>query len=128
MQHKITTLDAQPSSPTVSSILVNVTGMLIVSALLSDIDARSDPVQVDDSQNPLQFSQVFQLVPDGGSYYVYVAPFLSFKLAPDRRVFELCRAASTTSSASTTARSRSRVGVGAAHTSSVCMYQESINT
>ncbi len=26
--------------------------------------------QVDDSPNPLQFSQVFQLIPDGGSYYV----------------------------------------------------------
>ena len=75
MQHKITTLDAQPSSPTVSSILVNVTGMLIVSTLLSDIHARSDPIQVDDSQNPLQFSQVFQLVPEGGTYYVCVLPF-----------------------------------------------------
>ena len=30
------------------------------------------PLQVDDSPNPLQFSQVFQLIPDGGSYYVYV--------------------------------------------------------
>lgn len=75
MQHKITTLDAQPSSPTVSSILVNVTGMLIVSTLLSDIHARSDPIQVDDSQNPLQFSQVFQLVPEGGTYYVCVLLF-----------------------------------------------------
>ena len=27
---------------------------------------------MDDSQNPLQFSQVFQLIPDAGSYYVYV--------------------------------------------------------
>jgi len=29
-------------------------------------------VQVDDSPNPLQFSQVFNLIPDGGSYYVCV--------------------------------------------------------
>lgn len=29
-------------------------------------------LQVDDSTNPLQFSQVFQLIPDGSSYYVYV--------------------------------------------------------
>ncbi|KAH9057532.1 nuclear transport factor 2 [Lactarius vividus] len=42
--HKVTTLDAQP-----------VTGLLVV----------------DDSPNPLQFSQVFQLIPDGGSYYVF---------------------------------------------------------
>lgn len=26
--------------------------------------------QVDDNTNPLQFSQVFHLIPDGGSYYV----------------------------------------------------------
>ncbi|CCM05030.1 uncharacterized protein FIBRA_07230 [Fibroporia radiculosa] len=55
VQHKITTLDAQPSSPTVASLIVSVTGLLLV----------------DDSTNPLQFSQVFQLIPDGGSYYVY---------------------------------------------------------
>ncbi|KZS98903.1 nuclear transport factor 2 [Sistotremastrum niveocremeum HHB9708] len=44
--HKVSTIDAQPSSPTVASLLV------------------------DDSEHPLQFSQVFQLIPDGGSYYV----------------------------------------------------------
>ncbi|KAI9056954.1 nuclear transport factor 2 [Trametes sanguinea] len=55
VQHKITTLDAQPSSPTVASLIVSVTGLLVV----------------DDSTNPLQFSQVFQLIPDAGSYYVY---------------------------------------------------------
>ncbi|EIW60844.1 nuclear transport factor 2 [Trametes versicolor FP-101664 SS1] len=55
VQHKITTLDAQPSSPGVASMIVSVTGLLMV----------------DDSPNPLQFSQVFQLIPDGGSYYVY---------------------------------------------------------
>ncbi|KIP10297.1 hypothetical protein PHLGIDRAFT_18352 [Phlebiopsis gigantea 11061_1 CR5-6] len=55
VQHKVTTLDAQPSSPTVASLIVSVTGVLIV----------------DDSPNPLQFSQVFQLIPDAGSYYVF---------------------------------------------------------
>jgi len=53
--HKVTTIDAQPSSQTVASILVSVSGMLVV----------------DDSENPLQFSQTFQLMPDNGSYYVY---------------------------------------------------------
>jgi len=53
VQHKVTTLDAQPSS-SVASLIVNVTGLLIV----------------DDSENPLQFSQVFHLIPEGGSYYV----------------------------------------------------------
>lgn len=54
VEHKVTTLDAQPSSPTVASLIVKVTGLLVV----------------DDSPNPLQFSQVFQLIPDGASYYV----------------------------------------------------------
>jgi len=55
VEHKVTTLDAQPSSQTVASLIVNVTGLLVV----------------DDSPNPLQFSQVFQLIPDGASYYVF---------------------------------------------------------
>jgi len=54
VQHKVTTRDAQPSSPSVASIIVNVTGLLVI----------------DDSPNPLQFSQVFHLIPEGGSYYV----------------------------------------------------------
>lgn len=54
VQHKVTTRDAQPSSGTVASLLVSVTGLLVV----------------DDSPNPLQFSQVFHLMPDGGTYYV----------------------------------------------------------
>lgn len=32
VQHKVTTLDAQPSSPTVASLIVNVTGLLVVSS------------------------------------------------------------------------------------------------
>ncbi|KAJ7460947.1 hypothetical protein B0H11DRAFT_1736406 [Mycena galericulata] len=55
VQHKVTTKDAQPSSGTVASLLVSVTGMLVV----------------DDSPNPLQFSQIFHLIPEGGSYYVF---------------------------------------------------------
>jgi len=55
VQHKITTLDAQPSSPSVASLLVSVTGLLLV----------------DDSENPLNFSQVFHLIPENGSYYVF---------------------------------------------------------
>jgi hypothetical protein len=55
VQHKVTTLDAQPSSTTVAGLLVSVTGLLVV----------------DDSENPLNFSQVFQLLPEGDSYYVF---------------------------------------------------------
>ncbi|KAF5330592.1 hypothetical protein D9619_005598 [Psilocybe cf. subviscida] len=54
VQHKITTLDAQPSS-TVGSLIVSVTGLLLV----------------DENENPLNFSQVFQLIPEGTSYYVH---------------------------------------------------------
>ncbi|TIB65864.1 hypothetical protein E3P78_00343 [Wallemia ichthyophaga] len=52
--HKTDTIDAQPSSGSVASLLVLVTGQLMV----------------DDSPNPIPFSQVFQLMPEDGSYYV----------------------------------------------------------
>ncbi|KAF7316955.1 Nuclear transport factor 2 [Mycena chlorophos] len=55
VEHKVTTKDAQPSSSSVASVLVSVTGMLVV----------------DDSPNPLQFSQVFHLMPESGTYYVF---------------------------------------------------------
>jgi len=55
VQHKVTTFDAQPSSTEVASLLVSVTGLLLV----------------DDSENPLNFSQVFQLQPEGDSFYVF---------------------------------------------------------
>ncbi|KXN91206.1 Nuclear transport factor 2 [Leucoagaricus sp. SymC.cos] len=55
VQHKVTSMDAQPSNST-SGILVFITGLLVV----------------DDSPNPLQFSQTFQLLSEGGNYYVYV--------------------------------------------------------
>ncbi|KIK95962.1 hypothetical protein PAXRUDRAFT_826480 [Paxillus rubicundulus Ve08.2h10] len=55
VQHKVTTIDAQPSSPAIASLIVSVTGLLVV----------------DDSTLALNFSQVFHLIPDGGSYYVF---------------------------------------------------------
>ncbi|RAL15528.1 nuclear transport factor 2 family protein [Aspergillus homomorphus CBS 101889] len=52
--HKVSTLDAQPSSKE-GSILVMVTGALLV----------------DEEQNPMNYTQSFNLCPDGaGSYYV----------------------------------------------------------
>lgn len=45
VQHKVVTIDAQPSSPQVASLIVLVTGQLLV----------------DDGQNPLQFTQVFHV-------------------------------------------------------------------
>jgi hypothetical protein len=55
VQHKVTTLDAQPSSPNVASLLVSVTGVLLVEG----------------EEHPINFSQVFQLVPEGSMYYVF---------------------------------------------------------
>ncbi|KAK9477065.1 hypothetical protein V1514DRAFT_335081 [Lipomyces japonicus] len=52
--HRISTLDAQPSSPSDGSVLVMVTGELLV----------------DDENNPQRYSQVFHLIPDNGSYFV----------------------------------------------------------
>ncbi|KAF8590460.1 NTF2-like protein [Ramaria rubella] len=50
--HKISTTDAQPSSPPSPNLVVLVTGQLIV------------------DQNPIQFTQLFHLINEGGSYYV----------------------------------------------------------
>ncbi|CEP23726.1 Nuclear transport factor 2 Short=NTF-2 [Cyberlindnera jadinii] len=52
--HRITTLDAQPASPN-GDVLVMVTGELLI----------------DEEQNPQRYSQVFHLIPDGASYYVF---------------------------------------------------------
>ncbi|TFY61213.1 hypothetical protein EVG20_g7140 [Dentipellis fragilis] len=41
--------------------------------------------QVDDSPNPLNFSQTFQLIPDSGSYYVYVLNLPLFPMNAVRR-------------------------------------------
>lgn len=52
--HRISTLDGQPASPN-GDILVMVTGELLI----------------DDEQNAQRYSQVFHLIPDGNSYYVF---------------------------------------------------------
>ncbi|KAM0753855.1 nuclear transport factor 2 [Meredithblackwellia eburnea MCA 4105] len=55
VQHRVTTLDAQPSAPDKASLTVLVTGQLITG----------------DESNPLNFSQSFHLVPENQGYYVY---------------------------------------------------------
>ncbi|OEJ81904.1 Nuclear transport factor 2 [Hanseniaspora osmophila] len=52
--HRITTLDAQPASPA-GDVLVMITGDLLI----------------DEEQNPQRFSQVFHLIPENNSYYVF---------------------------------------------------------
>ncbi|EIW69096.1 nuclear transport factor 2 [Tremella mesenterica] len=54
VQHRVLTLDAQPASSTEPAILVLVTGQLLV----------------DDGSNILQYSQMFHLKPENGSYFV----------------------------------------------------------
>ncbi|KAL5002332.1 nuclear transport factor 2 [Aspergillus recurvatus] len=55
VQHQVSTLDAQPSGEH-GGILVLVTGALLV----------------DEEKNPMNYTQTFQLMPDGsGSYFVF---------------------------------------------------------
>jgi hypothetical protein len=78
VQHRVATLDAQPSSEQ-GGIMVLVTGGLLVSWQgLSECErcvsssCRLICQQVDDETKPMSYSQVFQLSPDGqGSYYVF---------------------------------------------------------
>lgn len=52
--HRVSTLDAQPSSPQGGGVIVMVTGELLI----------------DEEQNAQRYSQVFHLLPEGGSFYV----------------------------------------------------------
>ncbi|KAJ1662208.1 Nuclear transport factor 2 [Coemansia sp. RSA 1813] len=52
--HKITTIDVQPSLPNVKSVVIVVTGQLLV----------------DEETKPQQYTQMFQLVEDNG-YFIY---------------------------------------------------------
>ena len=90
--HRVSTLDAQPSSD--NGILVLVTGALLVRwprliqllihSMLSISEAilqtylhgalrwRSMTRQVDEEQRPMNYTQAFQLLPDGaGSYFIF---------------------------------------------------------
>lgn len=53
VQHRISTLDAQPASES-GDVLVMVTGELLI----------------DEESNPQRYSQVFHLMPENGSYFV----------------------------------------------------------
>lgn len=55
VQHEIATLDAQPGTPGNRDVIVMVTGRLLI----------------DNEQTPQRYSQVFHLVPEGETYFVY---------------------------------------------------------
>ena len=54
VKHELSTLDAQPS-PGNAGVLVLITGKLLV----------------DDQEHGMNFTQTFQLIQEGGSYYVH---------------------------------------------------------
>lgn len=75
VRHQVSTVDVQPSISE-KAILVSVTGYLFVCWFLVSPHCYPSLLrQVDDGPNPLSFSQVFQLVSDNGTYYVYVSWF-----------------------------------------------------
>lgn len=53
VKHQVSTLDAQPGVN--GGVLVLVTGQLLV----------------DEEQRPMNYTQTFQLLPEGGSFYVF---------------------------------------------------------
>ncbi|POY70162.1 hypothetical protein BMF94_6745 [Rhodotorula taiwanensis] len=55
IKHQVATMDAQPAATDKASMIVLVTGQLITG----------------EEQNALNFSQVFHLLPENGSYYVF---------------------------------------------------------
>ncbi|CAO3689980.1 unnamed protein product [Umbelopsis vinacea] len=55
VQHRISTVDAQPSNPNGQSIVVTVTGQLLI----------------DDETNPQMFTQTFNLIAEGQSFWVF---------------------------------------------------------
>ncbi|KAI7871643.1 hypothetical protein BDF14DRAFT_1082714 [Spinellus fusiger] len=54
VKHNVSTIDAQPTAFAGGSILVAVTGALLI----------------DEESNPQMFSQTFHLIPEGNSYWV----------------------------------------------------------
>ncbi|EFE40737.1 hypothetical protein TRV_04510 [Trichophyton verrucosum HKI 0517] len=67
--HQVATLDAQPSNEN-GGIMVMVTGALLVWNILILLITHYS--RVDDSPAPMNYSQTFQLLPDGaGSYFVF---------------------------------------------------------
>jgi hypothetical protein len=72
--HRVATLDAQPSNPE-GGIVVLVTGQLLVCLIILPLCIRSFHYliyhQVDEEQKPMSYTQVFQLLPAAGSYYVF---------------------------------------------------------
>jgi len=53
--HKVATIDAQPSNPNMGCVTILVTGQLLI----------------DEESNPQFFSELFQLVQEGTSFWIY---------------------------------------------------------
>ena len=77
VKHQVNTTDAQPSNEA-GGIMVMVTGALLVCGpcvARETLNGQADLLskhQVDEEQRPMNYSQVFQLLPDGqGGYFVF---------------------------------------------------------
>ncbi|RUP47953.1 hypothetical protein BC936DRAFT_145140 [Jimgerdemannia flammicorona] len=57
--HKVATVDAQPANPSAPTLIVLVTGQLLI----------------DDETNPQHFSETFQLVQEGTNFWIYNSIF-----------------------------------------------------
>jgi hypothetical protein len=83
VQHRVDTTDAQPSGET-GGIMVMVTGALMVSSIhlrrlssaLQELQIhrnyanRTVVSKVDDQPQPMNYTQIFQLLPEAGTYFV----------------------------------------------------------
>ncbi|CEQ39804.1 SPOSA6832_01377, partial [Sporobolomyces salmonicolor] len=66
VQHRVSTMDAQPAATDKASMIVLVTGQLITG----------------DEANALSFSQTFHLIPEGSGYYVWLQRHLPVRRLP----------------------------------------------
>ncbi|KAI9164400.1 Nuclear transport factor 2 [Blastocladiella emersonii ATCC 22665] len=55
IQHRVLSVDAQPSNPTAGSLLIIVTGQLLTNG----------------ESQPLFYCQTFQLIPENNSFWIY---------------------------------------------------------
>lgn len=72
IEHRVDTLDAQPSNEQ-GGVLVLVTGALLVrnNHLRCRYSQLTVLSQIDEEQKPMNYTQTFQLMPEGGSFFVF---------------------------------------------------------
>ncbi|KAL8931846.1 MAG: hypothetical protein Q9211_006693 [Gyalolechia sp. 1 TL-2023] len=72
IKHQVATLDAQPSSEQGGIIVMSIAECNREDLQDPTRPARADNLQVDEEERTMNYTQVFQLLPDGaGSYFVF---------------------------------------------------------